>query len=67
MIQADDFVAILIYIIIKAKCVDILPYLMIIESFTLNKRQFSFEYMKASLLGSIDFITTTIDEYITMN
>ncbi len=63
-IQADDFVAILIYVIIKAECSDVLPYIEVIQAFTLTKRQFSFEYMKASLQGSVEFITQSIDDYI---
>ena len=50
--------------IIKSECSDVLPYLELIQAFTLNKRQFSFEYMKASLQGSIEFITQSIDEHI---
>eukprot|EP00347_Sterkiella_histriomuscorum_P009448 403341179 len=38
-----------------------------IKAFTLNKRQFSFEYMKASILGSVEFITQNIDDHIVLN
>ena len=63
-IQPDDFVAILIYVIIKSKWSDILPHLELIKAFTLNSRQFKFEYMKASLLGSLEFICQNMDEHV---
>ncbi|CDW77176.1 UNKNOWN [Stylonychia lemnae] len=67
LIQADDFVAILIYVIIKADATDIIPYMELIKAFTLNKRQFTFEYMKASLLGSIEFICINMDEHVKLS
>lgn len=51
--EADDFLAFLILIIIKSEFTDIIPLIEIIDAFTLNKRQKKFDYMKASLEGSI--------------
>lgn len=64
MIQADDFLAILIYVVIKSGFYDIIPCLEMVSAFTLNKRQQPFEYMRASLEGSIQFILYEIDHHI---
>lgn len=53
IMEADDFIAILIYLIIKAECLDIIPLLDVVTQFTLNKRQKKLDYLKASLEGSI--------------
>ena len=47
--QADDFLSILIYIIIKAGNHDIMPLLEIIANFTLNEKAKKSEYMKISI------------------
>ena len=64
MITADDFVAILIYVIIKSESKDLLSYLQLIQHFTLMNKQLHFEYMRASLLGSIEYIRESIDKWI---
>lgn len=61
MVEADDFLSILIYVILKSKCSEILPLLEIVSSFTLNEKQKEIDYMKASLLAAVEYINYDID------
>lgn len=64
MMQADDFIAVLIYVVVKSGFPYLMPYIEIISAFTLNKRQQQFEYMRASLEGAVEFILYEMDQHI---
>ena len=56
MVSVDEFLPCLIYVIVKAKAVNMGVYLQIIDTFTLTKRQTKFDFARTNTEAALDFI-----------